>query len=952
MGKSKPKMEVTEYYMSEHLGICNGPIDALLGITVREKSAWTGFLSDPGDIAISKPDFFGGVKKEGGLGGVVTYLPGRSDQVLPDNLAVKLGRTSGEDCPGFRGLASLFFTGTGASTSPSPYPFPLPWTTSTVSGGAGFYWTANSPYLPGVWATVLRAPVGLNPAYALIPQGTPSVTEYDDMWRYKVVPAAEGGSAGVPSAYISPSYDDSAWSIGQGSFGDGTALDPGTGTLYYANTYVPAGEAGKGIWIRKDFDFAEPAEVGNVVLDLWHDDGVWAWWNGVPLTTTTVSSFHATSTISNASILANNTLVVQVLDSVPGGSPTHIHAGVTVTVNAAQKYDANPAHMIYECLTSSDWGMSAPSTIIDVASFEEAGLTLYNEGFGLSMMWTRQAAIEDFISEILDHIQAVLYVDPATGLLTLKLIRDDYDAETLPELNPDNCDVTKFDRKLWGEIINEIIVTWTNPENEQEETVTAQDLASIAMQGGNVVSASRNYYGVRTAPLAIKLARRDLRTVGAPLASCEVEIDRSAYAIRPAACYKLTWPEHGLNGAIMRVMSVDYGRPGDMTIRAVLMEDVFSLDAGAYVEPVGTGWEDPSSAPEPITESRVITLPTFLAAEAVAQVGGSDPVYPEAVAGILATTDNTDTFAYDLYTQLPLPDGSLQWSSVGTNNIIGRGALAADMVAEAATAGVTMTDFTGQTLPSQGGFALIGAASDDETVMEVAMVTAVDSGTGEISLARGVMDTVPRAWVTGTHIWFVDGETLYEDRQVRSAGETVEYKLLSQTSQGQLALESAPTLSGTMTERPWLPLRPANVTAYGEAWSSETALIDARDRLDPWVTVAWSNRNRLTEDSQILLWTDASVTPETGQTTTIEVYDLDDTLLTTHDGLTGASFDVPDASFGSESFVKLRVYSERADADGDFVSLQFFDHWVWVAPLTFDSTRITFDSDTWTMDQD
>jgi len=545
-------------------------------------------------------------------------------------------------------------------------------------------------------------------------------------------------------------------------------------------------------------------------------------------------------------------------------------------------------------------------------------------------MWTRQAAIEDFVSEILDHIQAVLYVDPATGLLTLKLIRDDYDPDTLPELNPDNCDVTKFDRKLWGEVINEIIVTWTNPENEQDETVIAQDLASIAMQGGNIVSASRNYYGVRTASLATKLARRDLRTVGAPLASCEVEIDRSAYAIRPAACYKLTWPEHGLNGAVMRVMSVDSGRPGDMTIRAVLMEDFFSLDAGAYVEPVGSGWEDPSSAPEPITEARVITLPTFLAAEAVAQVGGSEPVYSEVVAGILATSDNTDTFAYDLYTQLTLPDGSLQWSSVGTNNIVGRGALAADLVAEAATTGITLTDFTGQTPPSQGGFALIGATSDDETVMEVAMVTAVDTGTGEISLARGVMDTVPRTWEAGTHIWFVDGETLFEDRQVRSAGETVEYKLLSQTSQGQLDISGAPTLSGTMSERPWLPLRPANVTAYGEAWSSETAMIDATERVDPWITVSWSNRNRLTEDSQILLWTDATVTPEAGQTTTVEVLALDDTLLATHDGLTGDSFDVPDASFGGESFVELRVYSERTDADGDFVSLQSFSHWLMV----------------------
>lgn len=916
MGKSKPKMEVTEYYMSDHLGVCNGPVDALLALIVKEKAAWTGSVTAQGDFAINNPNFFGGIKKEGGLGGTVTFLPGHSDQVLPDNLAVKLDRSSGADCPGFRGLASLFFTG----------------------ANGGFYWTANSPYLPGVWATVRRILMRADGSEQWYPE------------KAVITPADVALALGTPVPL----------NIAANSFTAGNTASGGITLTMTSSDFLvitkPRAAASGGLltwdgWSAWASDGSTSPSPPPVVGQTWDNHfrvygsnggAETLLWSGSGLSSNLYLTEDDAWDAINALLPMQFTGYTQYRIT----CPTDPHLGdnrhglsLLAQKGSPTGGDMNPAHIVHECLTDTSWGMGAPLTAVDDTSFRAAADTLYDEGFGLSMMWTRQAAIEDFISEILDHIQAVLYVDPATGLLTLKLIRDDYDPDTLPELNPDNCDVTKFDRKLWGEIINEIIVTWTNPENEQEETVTAQDLASIAMQGGNVVSASRNYYGVRSASLATQLARRDLRTVGAPLASCEVEIDRSAYAIRPAACYKMAWPEHGLNGAVMRVMSVDYGRPGDMTIRAVLMEDVFSLDAGAYVEPEGSGWVDPSSAPEPITEARVITLPTFLAAEAVAQVGGSEPVYPEAVAGILATTDNTDTFAYDLYTQLPLPDGSLQWSSVGTNNIIGRGALAADLVAEAATTGVTMTDFTGQTLPSQGGFVLIGAASDDETAMEVAMVTAVDSGTGEISLARGVMDTVPRAWATGTHIWFVDGETLYEDRQVRSAGETVEYKLLSQTSQGQLALESAPTLSGTMTERPWLPLRPANVTAHGGAWSSETAYIDARDRVDPWVTVTWSNRNRLTEDSQILLWTDASVTPETGQTTTIEVCASDGTLLVTHDGLTGSSFDVPDADFGAEVFVEVRVYSARTDADGDFVSLQYFSHWL----LVNADTRFTED---------
>lgn len=930
MGKPKPKMEVTEYYMSVHFGICSGPIDALLGVTIKEKTAWTGVQTEPGAFAVSNKDLFGGVKKEGGIDGLVTYLPGRSDQVLPDFHAARLGRGTGANSPGYRGLASLFFTGSQPSTGGGSTGIPIgggPSAILTIFGvvltavvgklsgrQAGFYWTANSPYLPGVWATVRRvmkrsdSSTQWYPSKASIP--IDAVAGIGLKWEMFMDGGANVTSI-LPSAsqtYNFSTGDGLTHTIPMAAVGN-VELRSYPGSTPVAGPVVKGGSPGaiSGYNVYK--------------LEISNPPAVYYFNNG-----TSAQSLTAVNETFDIQVTDGATLTYTA--SPEDGKAVGGYQSLELTAGGGA--NMNPAHMIHECLTDTTWGMGAPTGILDDASFVAAADALYAERFGLSMMWTRQAAIEDFISEILDHIQAVLFVDPATGLLTLKLIRDDYDPDALPVLTPDNADVTKFDRKLWGEIINEIIVTWTNPENEQEETIVSQDLASIAMQGGNVVSASRNYYGVRSSILATQLGRRDLRTVGAPLSSCEVEIDRSAYALRPASVVKLTWPEHGLDEVIMRVMSIDYGRPGDMTIRATLMEDVFSLDAGAYVDPTGSEWEDPSSAPEPITEARVITLPTFLASEAVAQNGGSEPVYPEVVSGILATTADTDTFAYSLQSELPLPDGSLQWTALGDNNIIGRGALAADMAAEAVTTGITVTAFTGQTTPTQGGFALIGDSGEDETTMEVCMVTAFDSTTGEFSLARGVMDTVPRAWLTGTHIWFVDGETLFEDRQVRSAGETVEYKLLSQTSQGQLTLAEAPLLISTMTERPWLPLRPANVIAYGEAWSSETALIDATERADPWVTVTWSNRNRLTEDSQILLWTDATVTPEDGQTTTIEVWALDDTLLATHDGLTGVSFDVPDASFGLETSVKVRVFSERTDADGDFVSLQHFSHWLLV----------------------
>ena len=155
-------MEINKYFLSQHFGICAGA-DALLALTIKEKPAWSGRVTEQSEFVIDRPDLFGGSEKEGGVEGVIHYLPGASDQLLSTVLAHKLGRSSGADCPGFRGLASIFCTGPRGTTQ-SGY---AGWGDQT-RGKRGFYWAANNPYLPGIWATVERAPVGLDPEIAMI----------------------------------------------------------------------------------------------------------------------------------------------------------------------------------------------------------------------------------------------------------------------------------------------------------------------------------------------------------------------------------------------------------------------------------------------------------------------------------------------------------------------------------------------------------------------------------------------------------------------------------------------------------------------------------------------------------------------------------------------------------------------------------------------------------------
>ncbi|KKK85417.1 hypothetical protein LCGC14_2773510, partial [marine sediment metagenome] len=96
---------------------------------------------------------------------------------------------------------------------------------------------------------------------------------------------------------------------------------------------------------------------------------------------------------------------------------------------AASGDDLNAIHIIRECLIDSEWGLKFDGTEdLDDDFFKEAANILYEEGFGLSMLWDQVTPVEDFVDEILNYIAGILYQDLETGKWRIVLTRDpDYD---------------------------------------------------------------------------------------------------------------------------------------------------------------------------------------------------------------------------------------------------------------------------------------------------------------------------------------------------------------------------------------------------------------------------------------------------------------------------------------------------------------------------------------------
>jgi hypothetical protein len=562
--------------------------------------------------------------------------------------------------------------------------------------------------------------------------------------------------------------------------------------------------------------------------------------------------------------------------------------------------DANPAHIIYECLTDKDWGMGAEPTSIDVPGFQAVAETLFNEGFGLSMIWANATDIESFITEILDHIQATLFLNPKNGLLTLKLIRPDYDINTLEVLNPDNCTVMSFQRKAWGETVNEIVVSWTNPQNEQEETVALQDLANVAIQN-SIVSESRNYYGVRNANLAQQLCVRDLRSSSAPLASVEIEVNRVGWDLIPGEVVRLNYPEYSIENLVVRITNIDYGRPGSPYINITAVEDIFALPFSSFTAPPTTEWVDTSTEPSPMDFVRVVTLPYYMVAQVLNESELQAVQSPEVVAAVLAADSNQDTYAFELLGEDNDPSGGTSFISVGERNLAGRSLLPVTLTRESQSIISDFGSVFGQQGPEVSGFAMFG--SNDESEAEICLITGFNSG--DWTVQRGMLDTVPRNWPAGTEVWFFKNDSNFVDNSTLYAFETVDYKLLSRTSLGALDESLAPTVSYTLTERPYLPLRPANCQVEGEGFGVSNVSLSTD------INVTWENRNSQTEDNVIVNWDGGDNTPENGQTTTIEVLDNSASLIVSYTGLTGSSHVIPFADLNGETELTVVFYSER-----------------------------------------
>jgi hypothetical protein len=234
--------------------------------------------------------------------------------------------------------------------------------------------------------------------------------------------------------------------------------------------------------------------------------------------------------------------------------------------------DENPVTVIYDILTR--W-LGFTDADIDGYGFYLASIKLFEEKHGYSRAVEQDIRADELLGEILEQIDAVMYEDQGTGLIKIKLLRNDFDPSTIPVISRDRGHSFEPKSAGWQDIPNKVRVVFPDRAKDyQDNSITAHNLANFYATG-KAKEVIRQYPGCCNAELAGMLAARDLAAVSRPLMAGQALVDRSFLRVNPGDVVKVNWNDPDIGGLIFRVVNVDRGERENGMIKLDLIQDYY-----------------------------------------------------------------------------------------------------------------------------------------------------------------------------------------------------------------------------------------------------------------------------------------------------------------------------------------------------------------------------------------
>lgn len=892
MAKKKKQTIGYKYFASGHFVLCHGPIDAITKISFQDKDAYLNEENENKTIFINKPSLFGGDEQSGGVKGNIELLFGRADQQKSSTLqriCAKISNAFGGLISAYRGVCSVVFDNVYIGTAPN-----MPdskWRVKRIHTrhDGELQWYDEKAEINAGWVKGSAA-YDFNGLTWEFGEETSTTNAYPNIEKVAIVEIYD-----EPDKIHTVNIEFEAFVEMRPVIG-GEVAGGENGEIVKGGEY-DVGASAEGIshkWFnRYTLEISDPPQI-------------------YYLNNGTAVNEGRSSFSGNFSVQVRNGATVTA--KAETGDP-----GYTGTINGYWQYikfkangengenaDINPAHIIRECLTNQVWGIGVSESNIDDVSFKKAADTLFDEQMGMSIKWTDSTSINEFVDNIKEHINAQLYLDRVTNKWNLYLIRDDYDVSDLISLDESNIRNLDFERRTLAECVNSVTVTYWDRERAKDSTVTVQDIARIAQQGG-VISQSIDYKGFTNSALASRVALRDLKTLSSTLASVSFDVDESfSEAWHEGMPFKLSDESYGLSEAVMRIRTIKRGDGINNTVYVEAIEDSFSSPMQSvveYVPPITSGDSTAKNATAIAFEVPYIEL---------VEQYGQDEVdtkllnYPDlGYVGMAAVRPNNQHINASLYV-----DSGAGYDERTTLDFCPSAELKAEI-------GYMDSSFEIQNVAE---FELLEVNHRIQMNDEIMAFVSFDQATSMLTVKRGCFDTVPQKHDAMSKIFGWDNYSGIDDIEYLS-GEVLSLKAITLTGSDVLELNEAAAHSLTLTNRAIRPYPPANVKINDQYYPQD---------IETDLVLTWVDRNRLQQTGgSILGWYEGGVTIEPGTQTHLILTQLDENLIelaTSNANVTGAtSYTMPIATMqGDARFVKITLKTLR----DEYECLQPFEYTV------------------------
>jgi uncharacterized protein YegL len=799
-------------------------------------------------IQINKPDLFGGESREGGIVGDIDVLMGAPDQVQNDYLAAQ----AGSNVPGYRGLCSLVLRQVFLGLNPYLKPWAVRLTRVLMAEDGAQQW------YPGKAQIISAARIGDAAIY--IAMDTSGSMSGDRMAAQisavSTLIAEIGDNASAPNDIEIVTYNATVTgsitrrNADAVAYGELKAWVDGLPTATSLGTNFGAAVS------QATAFFAGAASKRRILIFV--TDGAPSPASTLTTAITTLAGISAVDVFAFNIALSDTSYTAQ-LDNTPVDGVPVVPAGDADALVASMRAafgrgpDMNPAHIIRECLSNTAWGLGYGDADIG-QSFVDVADALFAEGFGLSLLWQREATIEDFIADVLSHIDAYLYVDRRSGRWELRLIRDDFDPTTLQVFDEVNViDWGELGRREAADQINSVTVKFSDVRTDQTGSVSVTDTSLVQLMG-QVISTTIDYPGIRFESLAVRVAERDLRGLSAPLLSGEITVSRAGADLDPGDVIILDSDSKGLEALVVRVVEIDHGDGRANGVRLRIVEDVFSLGDTALI---GGETSDPApliAAPKPLARRMVQEAPYWLLVQELGHSQADDLLTEDPDAGtLLASGERPSSDALSAQVWADPGTGYVQEEPV---EFVPTALLAADVTDDPTERDLAVSDWTGLEDLTTGTLAAIG----DEFV-RIDGISATS-----ITVGRGCLDTVPMNHPAGTPVICWQHMANATATQF-AAGETIAVKMLPQTGFGTLPLAQAPEDQVTLASRAIRPLPPGNFRGDGLFFQ----MLSGTE-----VTLSWAHRDRLAQTSSVFDdYSSPDIGPEPGVAYEVRIHWVD-----------------------------------------------------------------------------